>query len=160
MVLFSTARDFHDERHDISAQSTYQVVQCQGCDTVSFRVLSSCSEDYDYETGEYCISETLYPERTGHGELTQAVAMRQYHNLPDKIEDLYRETIGCFEHGFLALCAAGVRALVEGICLDKGVNGKNLEEKIEKLATNDILTKGNAKILTPIGIWAMKPYTI
>ena len=134
---------------DISATDKYQVVQCQGCEAVSFRILSWCSEsaDYDPETGQPLPYETLYPERKVKGKLTQTTVVRQYNYLPDEIEDLYQETIGCFKNNFRILSAAGVRALVEGICLNKGVKGGNLEEKIEGLAKNGILTKDNAAIL-------------
>ena len=140
-ILFSFDRNFYDDGSGISATDTYQVVQCQGCDAVSFRNLSWCSED------SYGPSETLYPERTEKKELTQTADVRRYNNLPVTIENLYRETIGCFRDGFLVLGAAGVRALVEGICLDKSVKGSGLKEKIDGLATNDILTKNNAAIL-------------
>ena len=146
-ILSSFERNFDAECCDISATDIYQIVQCQGCDAFSFRVVSWCSEAYDPETGQLLQSETLYPKRTKNEELTKTAYVRQYNNLPDNIDNLYRETIGCFEKNFRVLGAAGVRALVEGICLDKNVKGRDLKAKIDGLAASDILTKDNAAIL-------------
>ena len=46
--------------------------------------------------------------------------------------------------------AIGIRMLVEAICEDKKVQGKNLREKIDDLANKDYLTKEGAKFLHSI----------
>jgi hypothetical protein len=151
-ILFSHKQDFHEEMYDIFATNVYQIVQCQGCDDVSFRVLNWCSESDDQN-----FSESLYPERTKEKNQPETIEFRQYDELPLPIDNLYRETIGCFKNCFFILCAAGVRALIEGICLNKNINGgtvipsqkntTNLEKKINGLTENGILTKDNANIL-------------
>jgi hypothetical protein len=162
-ILFSERQDWGND--EICGTYTYQVIQCQGCNTISFRIIGTDSENYNPETGKPDVHEILYPERIEEKNVTSAVKWRQYDDeLPQKVDNLYEETTGCFDQGFRTLCAAGVRALVEGVCQDKNIkegtvtitdkHGKtktetrsNLEGKINGLAENGILTKNNADIL-------------
>lgn len=47
-------------RHSVDWTERHQIIQCQGCETVSFRVVSSNSEDWDHdpETGDAYLNET------------------------------------------------------------------------------------------------------
>ncbi len=56
-----------------------------------------------------------------------------FRQLPKKLDKIYRETIGAFNNHLFVLCAAGLRTLIEGICDDKNMKGKNLEDKINNL---------------------------
>ncbi|MDR2756366.1 MAG: DUF4145 domain-containing protein [Planctomycetaceae bacterium] len=161
-ILFSEQQDYGND--EIVGTYKYQVIQCQGCDTISFRKLESNSENYAPETGEPDVFETLYPERIEEKNATNIIEWRSYNELPPKVNGLYEETTRCFSQGFRILCAAGIRAIVEAVCQDKNIkkgtvtikdkSGKtktkissNLEGKINNLAENDILTKSNADIL-------------
>lgn len=50
--------DFNWNRH-------FQIIQCQGCKTISFRITSTNSEDYelDDEGCKSVVSEEIYPSR-------------------------------------------------------------------------------------------------
>ena len=37
--------------HSVDWNSTSQIIQCQGCESVSFRIVSTNSEDYEYYKG-------------------------------------------------------------------------------------------------------------
>jgi hypothetical protein len=56
---------------------------------------------------------------------------------------IYKEAVTCYNGKALILCAAGLRALLEGICQDKRIKGKNLKAKIEglraRLPNNNII---------------------
>jgi len=54
---------------------------------------------------------------------------------------IYREAITCYNEGAPILCTAGLRALLEGICQDKRIKGRNLKAKIDGL--NAILPNKN-----------------
>jgi hypothetical protein len=140
-------------------ENEYQVIQCLGCDEISFRVTKSDSESQNPETGEYDVEEILYPKRT-----KETINGKIYLNLPFTIKILYQETIDCYNNNILLLCAAGVRSLVEGICQNKKITGgnieilrkdgtkerkhsKNLDGKINGLYEKGILTEENAKVL-------------
>lgn len=92
----------------------YQVIECQGCETVSFRHQSWFSEDQDSDSDG--ITERLYPLRN-----KDAINSKPYHNVPSNLRRIYTELIDCFNNDSPTLCAAGLRALVEGICAQQGI---------------------------------------
>ena len=72
----------------------------------------------------------IYPPRTNG-----AAQAKYFLKLPPKLAKLYGETIDAFNAGSLLLCTIGLRALIEGVCTDKGIEGKNLEKQIDGLVT-------------------------
>jgi hypothetical protein len=117
----------------LNISDRYQIIQCQGCKSISFRHVKSNSDD-----NKACVS--LYPHRS---EITRE--MKDYYHLPKNIEKIYRETISCFNNQNLILCAAGLRAIVEGICADKNIEGGSVQEK-EKDGTLKTNEDGSAKM--------------
>jgi hypothetical protein len=124
----------------------YQVIQCDGCQTLSFRKSSYSSEDYlQVGENEYELDErvNLFPARVansrGLGTDTEY--------LPEPIDRLYDETRGVLLNGLPVLTGIGLRALVESICKEKKVKGENLKEKIDELANIRVLNEGQQTIL-------------
>jgi len=138
----------------------YQVIQCEGCETVSFRHLHWFSEDHHPEYGQDGYLERLYPKRHAN-----SLKGRNLFNVPFGLRRLYVEVIECYNNDSLILCAAGLRAIVDGLCADQGVvNGpvkvfskdgssssdkrKNtLEGKIAGMQEKGLLTATSAKAL-------------
>jgi hypothetical protein len=137
----------------------YEVIQCQGCEDISFRHLHYFSEFDDWPCCSDGSTTHLYPPRS---ENTRPI--RDYRHAPLDIKRLYSETIDCFNNGNFTLCAAGLRAIKEVVCSDKGVtNGPcevigedgsktvkrktNLEGKIAGLQERGILTKHHSDTL-------------
>ena len=135
----------------------YQIIQCQGCKSISFRRRSWFSEyqDYDWDGS----TEWLYPKRS-----ERTLPIKDFRNVPTKIRRIYGETIECFNNEYFTLCAAGLRAIVEGICAEQGIKDgpvevekkdgskktvrrKNLQGKISGLWEKGILTTKNSEIL-------------
>lgn len=113
-----------------------QIVQCLGCDSVSFRVCSTCSEDCDYdESGSY-LNETIkfYPGRT------EGLKAINSYLLPDNVRSIYEETILAIENEQNVLAGIGVRALIETICKDLEVHGKALYDRINALQDKGVVT--------------------
>lgn len=152
--------DGHPETIDWS--NNYQIIQCQGCDAISFRHVSWFSEAEqqigpdEWDDGS---STWLYPKRS---DKTRPI--RDYYNVPNTLRRIYRETLECFNNDALTLCAAGLRAIIEGICADQNISDgpvqitksdgsketkrkDNLEGKIAGLGEKEILTQKNADIL-------------
>ncbi len=146
---------------------TYEMLECRGCEDVSFRERWSSNRDLDAETGQPIVSERLYPQRGREG-----LVERQFLNAPYHVQRVYRESVGAFNYDLNLLCAVGVRTLVETICaackvvsgdvpnLDaagKAVkdtagnptahNSRNLEGKIYGLAQQGHLTMMHADAL-------------
>ena len=68
-------------------------------------------------------------------------AAKTYSKLKPELTAIYQEAISCYNAGALILCTAGLRALLEGICQDKRIKGRNLKAKIDGL--NAILPNKN-----------------
>lgn len=143
---------------DITVWYEWDILVCAGCDTVTFREATSCSEDIDYSTCKPAVSEKFYPPRS-----PTTLPVRPFNRVPRKLLRIYREVIDCFNGECPTLCAAGVRALVEGICVDQGVKKgpvqvqtkqgmkteqrKDLQGKIEGMVARGLLTRQHATAL-------------
>lgn len=128
------------------ADDSYQIIQCQGCDEISFRKIHTNSEDIDHdpETGEqsYDAKIDVYPSRVaGRNKLRQA------DSLPWQIARIYDETHAALCNKQLILAGIGIRVLVEAVCQEEQAVGKNLEQKIDDLVTLEVLTKPGAEML-------------
>lgn len=55
--------------------------------------------------------------------------------------------LDCFNNANYILCAAGIRAIIEGICIDNDINKGNLYSKIDELNKKGILTTQHSEIL-------------
>jgi Domain of unknown function (DUF4145) len=120
-----------------------QIVQCLGCKSISFRIASTNSEDYDPEDGTPWIQEILFPSRVegikGLGSQTRY--------LPLNIRRIYDETLIALSSNAPVLAGIGLRALLETVCKEKQAHGKNLQEKIDSLSKAGALTPNSAAIL-------------
>lgn len=160
IVLASIDEDGSEEWDEdcwISWENNYQIVQCQGCETISFRHLNWFSEYQDHDSSGH--TERVYPKRD-----LDTLKIKELLNVPKVLRRIYRETIEAFNSECLTLCAAGLRGIVEGICANQGVadgpvevpakgggtktvRKDNLEGKISGLYEKGILTQGSADIL-------------
>ncbi len=146
-----------EEGWSVDWSDRYQVIECQGCETVSFRHQSWFSEAQDFDDDG--TTERIYPLRN-----KDAVSARPYHNVPSNLRRIYTELIDCFNNDSTTLCAAGLRALVEGICAQQGildgpveapekgggtqiVRRDNLEGRIAGLQEKGLLTQSSAQTL-------------
>lgn len=143
-ATLSGASGHHD--FEIYWATEYQVVQCLGCETLSFRRTNSNSEDSPILVGpdewEENIYEELFPSpHKGRQSVSDADL------LPDKIQRIYEETLGALNNQHGVLCGIGVRAIVETVCKDKSATGHDLYTKINSLIGLGVLTQDGADIL-------------
>ncbi len=150
------------ENWSIDWTSSHQVIQCQGCMACSFRQTNWFSEDafqLAFSGGEDAEGTILYPKRS-----VNTLPTRDFLEVPKRLRRIYRETIDCFNNDSFTLAAAGLRAIVEGLCAEMGVTDgpkvitKNdgttevkrfasLECKITGLHEKGFLTEKNANVL-------------
>ncbi|MBV5346732.1 DUF4145 domain-containing protein [bacterium] len=150
------------DRHEgwsVDWTDDYQILQCQGCESVSFRHRSWFSEDCDPMEGADGATERLYPKRSPN-----AINPQLFYNVPSNLRRIYGELVDCFNNESPTLCAAGLRALVEGICAQQGVvdgpvempakgggtqmvRKNNLEGCISGLQEKGLLTQTSAQTL-------------
>lgn len=113
LVLASTdltGSDDLGEGQVIDRYSHYQILQCQGCDSISFRKASHTSEDYiqvGYEEYEIDVFEELFPNPK-EGRLP----LKDVEMLPTDVERIYSETLNAINFDQPVLSGIGIRALI------------------------------------------------
>jgi hypothetical protein len=111
---------------------TYRLLVCMGCERGVLQHEYSNSEMFYWndatDRAEEFSDISYFPERSQHD-----LVPKPYAKLKPTLAALYKEAITCYNQKSLILCAAGLRALLEGICQDKKIKGKNLKIKIEGL---------------------------
>jgi len=127
---------------DIRWWRTCQIIQCLGCDDISFQDASTCTEDFDPQTGQPIESVDLYPSRTEGRE-----PMSSYEEFPGRTKRVYLETLKALNNQTPILAAIGLRALIESICLEQKTKAKNLAKGIDELADMGLLSKKQAEFL-------------
>lgn len=158
-VMHSCDSDWSTEFDEfyVHGFDSFQIVRCLGCKSTSFRHVNYCSENHDSEDDG--ITEKLYPEREN-----ETIPTKEFWKAPRILRGIYQETVDALNNECYTLCAAGLRAIVEGLCADQGVtNGpvqhtdpsgnitiktkSSLEGKISGLCEKGILTKKLAETL-------------
>lgn len=129
----------------------YQIVQCQGCEGIRFRAASWNSYELD-ETGKPDPTARVYPEHIPNVRkpmIDSYVTLDGdgYIGLPHGVDRIYRETISALNAGTLILAGAGLRAIVEAICINAKAPGNNLQQKIDGLVQLNLLAQPQAELL-------------
>lgn len=150
-------KEFVEDSFWLVWRDDYQIIQCQGCETIGFRHEHFYSEDV--QEGFNGTTTKVYPSKPKNFRST-----KDYYNVPLNLRRIYRETIDAYNVECYTLSAAGLRALVEGICSENGVlDGQievtrkdgtktfevknNLQAKISGLHQKKLLTEQQASIL-------------
>ncbi|WP_322489310.1 DUF4145 domain-containing protein [Chloroflexus sp.] len=115
-----------DPNTQVYGSGRWEIWQCKGCDAVVFRESWVVEDGSDPETG-VSVSSRFFPERD-----ERFLTRKYFHNIPALLDKLYGEVIASFNHGFNVMCAIGLRTLIEGICVDKGImEGPNSKGEIK-----------------------------
>lgn len=138
-VIYELARK--SEPDDYFWHTSWQIIECLGCNDISFRQETVTEDDID-EYGQGAPTEKLYPSRiSGHKPLENQDL------LPIKLNRVYDETLSALENSLFVLAGVGLRAIIETICNDKDMQGKTLNQRINNLAVHGIITQVQADIL-------------
>lgn len=121
---------------------SYQIIQCMGCEDISFRKTSESEMDFDPNTGELQECEFLYPDRLGDRD-----PMLGYEAFPVKTKRIYLETLKALNNQIPILAAIGLRALIESICLEQKTKATILAKGIDELAEMGLLSAKQAEFL-------------
>jgi uncharacterized protein DUF4145 len=135
-------REGSDDPEEPQWTATYEIVQCRGCGTVSYRTVSWDDGDFDPETGDMLFTVSVYPHRSAERE-----PLAEAYVLPLNVRRIYKEVIDAMNSSSPILSALGLRTLIESICVNQKISGKNLEEQIEGLAKQGVLASAQATIL-------------
>ncbi|MDR8394445.1 DUF4145 domain-containing protein [Aliifodinibius sp. S!AR15-10] len=126
---------------DIWWSQESQILQCKGCDSITFRQISSNSEDTEFN-GRPRKHEELFPNRSEGRD-----PMDDEHLLPSSLHRIYMETISALNNKQPVLAGIGIRAIIETVTKDKDAQGNNLKQKIDGLVDQGSLTEDGSKTL-------------
>jgi hypothetical protein len=127
---------------DYEWTEVHYFLKCRGCDTFSYAIATTTEADWDPQTGECYVTWKNYP--SGNGARTE---MEDWHSFPPKLAAVYKEVVGAMNAQLPVLAGIGLRVLIEGICNEKGVPGKDLKEKIDGLASAGVMAADQAALL-------------
>jgi hypothetical protein len=108
----------------------YSLWICQGCSTPTLQEACTAKAFVSDDGTQVAWTYDFYPRRLKGGW------HRRPFSMPLKLGITYREVVESFNAGLVTLCSIGLRALLEGICIDMGVTDEvawGLGEKIDKL---------------------------
>lgn len=117
----------------------YSLWVCTVCNT-------GCLEE-QYNSFELDSSEEVRELPLSYFPPRQRLVKRRFANLAARrfLSNAYSEVIDSYNSGMPLLCAAGIRMLLEGICIDQGIadSGKtrSLTEKINALVEQKLVSK-------------------
>ena len=115
--------------------SFWRMWKCLGCDTALLEEVFAFLQFDDDGELLLTIDEGIYDARYVPERSAFIVQQKQFINLPMRLEEIYRETLHAYNNNLDMLCAIGIRTLIEGICADQEIAGKNLQAKIEGLSS-------------------------
>ena len=106
----------------------YRFWVCAGCErgTLEEYYIFDVTDDEYKEIAD----ENYFPERT-----RLHVKAKEFKQLPQKLASIYKETLRSYNNNLPILCAVGIRALLEGICADKNISGKNLKIQVDNMVS-------------------------
>jgi hypothetical protein len=143
-ILFSAKESEYEYRLD----RIYQVVECCGCETKSFRKVVAYYEDaYQTEDREWDVPKDInsYPAvLKGHR------AVPDIARAPQLVRDIYAQSLDAIKNQSNVLAGIGLRATIEAICNERKVTGRSLEGRIDKLAKSGFISQNDADRLHAI----------
>lgn len=117
---------------DFQWSSEYLIVQCLGCDNISFVSIYRDEDCWRYDDrGNRIWTDTCTVHHKDGGstsylppsdeELTPLKGYSprlplEFSNVPAKLEKLYNQVVDVYNYNYLLLCSAGIRTLIEAIC--------------------------------------------
>jgi hypothetical protein len=130
------------------SKTKYMLVECNGCETVSFR-----KEYHDYE--EYI---QVGPEEWDHPVdieifphyVNDHIYIESLRDVPAIVRSIYEESLLAIQEGAFTLAGLGLRATIEAICNDKDIKGKNLQIRINAMNRSGLISKSDADRLHAI----------
>lgn len=133
---------------DYNCKSEHLLVECSGCQNVSYVYEFHDMESYyqdDFGDVQYDIETKQYPRSIRGHRLLKGL-----HAVPRLTKDVYNETIDAISVQSYTLASIGLRATIESICNDKDIKGKDLTSRIKKMTTAGLLSKKDADRLHSI----------
>lgn len=142
-ILSNTDEMKIESTEDINEYESYNIIQCLGCNTVSF--LKLCWDDQiqsDDDVIHYHFPENYYREFEDY-----FLNEDDLYYLPAIVTQIYAEVCDAYITESSILCGIGLRMIIESVCLNKKIAGRNLENKIDKLFELGYISKNDLSLL-------------
>lgn len=138
----------YSDNDDFDYRINYLIVKCCGCERISFRdEFINLDEMYPDEENNWHPNITIetYPPK-----LKVKRKLKDIYVLPTKLKIVYEESINAFNSDCFLLAGVAFRAIIEAICMDKNIIGKDLAKKIDNLVKQKLITEKEAQRLHSI----------
>lgn len=149
LVLFEKSYGIGDE-YGYEYDYHHQLLECMGCDSVKYKRYSTS----DYYRDQFGRIEELDVNIWPNDGIDQKRSPIHFKDnriskglVPDSVLKIYRETIIAVNADARTLAGGGLRATVEAICKENGLDSGSLQNKIDALAKMGLLTTGQAELL-------------
>ena len=128
-----------ETKNHITFYQDFFVVQCAGCNAISFldRTYDKNGAPLDFQYPE--------PEITIYEELF--LNDDEYKHLPKTLRGVYDEVKNALEDESKILAGIGLRTIIEAVCLQKGISGKALVNKIDNLHLRGLISASDRDVL-------------
>lgn len=124
----------------------YRLWICRGCETPTLQMACTAEGLVSKDGCEVDWTYSFYPKRS-----KQSLPHKHFIDLPANLYNIYYEAVESYNAGLITLSAIGLRAVLEGVCVDKGITdkvaGRQLESKIDKLGELNIVPANIAQSL-------------
>ena len=145
-ILYKHSFESNPEEYHVEV--IHMLIQCFGCERVSFR-----KEFHNYES-HYQITKDKWKHDTtidiyphfieGHNRL------ENIWGIPDIVQSVYKESILVIQEGAFTLAGLGLRATIEAICNEQNIKGKDLQKRINAMIREGLISKSDANRLHSI----------
>lgn len=139
----------------ISGVWDMMVVSCNGCEGLQFCKISSDDDSHDMiEDGKGGYTD-IYTPKTELFPIFDINFKKPhlYGEMPKHVRKIYEETYDTIVSGNTILAGAGVRTIIEAICLSFGIKTGNLVSKINKMHEKGHVTESMKNLLHSIRVF-------
>tara|TARA_Y100000590_G_C15626286_1_gene979476 strand:- start:211 stop:906 length:696 start_codon:yes stop_codon:yes gene_type:complete len=123
----------------------YYIVQCKGCDTIGF--LHSSWNSEEEKEDDFYKYDLHYPEDTDRYIYYQFLSEDEQAELPKDLYYFYDELKSAFNNETDTLAGVAIRMVVDAVCLNLKITGRNLQVKITKLFEMGYISKNEQEVL-------------
>lgn len=150
-ILHEKVVNFTDEPHGpVISREFHRLVECMGCENIKYVISTLDCQVIDAEEEDF----KVYPDAPGvvvrrRPAISSDEVMDEEGKMliPEPVWKMYKETIEALNANIRTLAGGGLRAVVEAICLNNKIKDGNLQEKIEELSKQKLLTDAQADLL-------------
>ncbi len=148
-ILFTEKVEVENEDNEKEASlnkefENYMVVRCEGCDETSFLIRHTGDKYIDEHNDFY---DENFPEDENFESDFNFLDEEAFDELPKILANLYTQIESAFNEDANILAGVGLRMLVEALCLEQSIEGKNLQEKIKNLQSCGLISLNEVPIL-------------